>query len=59
MQPPKPEINMKYYQQITKITEVVDEQLKRVFDDYQDEQLEQFENRNVDGWSFVQPGHLA
>lgn len=38
---------------------MVDEQLKRVFDDYQDEQQEQFENRNVDGWSFVQPRNLA
>jgi hypothetical protein len=37
---------------------VVDEQLKRVFDDYQEnnEQPDLYENRNVDGWSFVQPG---
>lgn len=59
MQPPRPDINMKYYQQISKITEVVDEQLKRIFDDYQENEPETFENRNVEGWSFVQGGNGA
>jgi serine/threonine protein kinase len=55
LEPPKPEINTKYYQQVQKITEVPDEQLKRVFDDYQETDPDIYENRNVEGWSFVQP----
>ena len=37
-----------------------DEALKKVFDDYQEvADSEVFENRNVDGWSFVQPGGVT
>ncbi len=55
LQPPKPEINTKYYQQVQKINEQApDESLKKVFDDFQETtDSDVFENRNVDGWSFV------
>ena len=56
LQPPKPEINMSQYNHLSKATEVVDETLRRIFDDPpgEDDQ-EVYEDRNVDGWSFVQP----
>ena len=54
LQPPRPDVNMQYYHQLARATEVPDEQLLRVFDDIEPES-EVFETRNVDGWSFVQP----
>lgn len=52
--PPKPEVNTKYFMQIAKTSEVTDEQLKKVFEDYQEIDPDIYESRNVDGWSFVQ-----
>lgn len=40
--------------QIAKTSEVSDEQLKKVFEDYQEIDPDIYESRNVDGWSFVQ-----
>ena len=54
MEPPKPNINMKYYAHVQNFVETPDEQLNKVFEDTEELDPELFENRNVDGWSFVQ-----
>ena len=52
MNPPKPDINMKMFAVMQNYVEVPDESLKRVFDETE-EDCEAYENRTVEGWSFV------
>lgn len=52
--PPKPDINMKYYAHVQNFVEAADETLKKVFDDFEELDPDIFENRTVQGWSFVQ-----
>ena len=51
--PPKPEINLKYYAHVQNFLEPPDDTLKKVFDDFDDIDPEIYENRTVQGWSFV------
>jgi hypothetical protein len=53
MEPPKPNINMKYYAHVQNFVEAPDEQLNKVFEDTEELDPELYENRNVEGWSFV------
>ena len=54
LQPPKPDINMKSYAHAQNYMEAPDEQLRRIFDDFEELDPEIYENRTVQGWSFVQ-----
>ena len=52
--PPRPDINMKYYAHVQNFVESsVDDQLKKVFDDFEELDPDIYENRTVQGWSFV------
>lgn len=51
---PKPDINLRSYAQAQTLTEAPDEQLKRIFDDFDELDPDIYENRTVQGWSFVQ-----
>ena len=55
----KPEVNMRYFAAMQNYVECSDDQLKRVFDDPEDADSEVFENRTVQGWSFVQGTNSA
>jgi hypothetical protein len=45
---------MKYYAHVQNFVEAnVDEQLKKVFDDFEELDPDIYENRTVQGWSFV------
>ena len=52
LKPPKPDINMKMFAVMQNYVEVPDEALKKVFDETE-EDTESYENRTVEGWSFV------
>ena len=59
LQPPKPDINMKYYAHVQNFVEsAVDDSLKKVFDDFDELDPDIYENRTVQGWSFVQNANL-
>lgn len=48
LQPPKPEINTKYFAQLqNNYIECNDENMKRIFDDYPDADHDVYENRTV------------
>ena len=44
---------MKYYASLQNYVECTDDQLRRVFDDYDECDADIYENRTVQGWSFV------
>ena len=52
--PPKPDINLRYYAHVQNFVEAPDENLKKVFDDFEELDPDIYENRTVQGWSFVQ-----
>ena len=45
---------MKYYAAVQNYVDIPDENLKKVFDDYDEIDPDIYENRTVQGWSFVQ-----
>jgi hypothetical protein len=45
---------MKYFAHVQNYVESPDEQLKKVFDDFDELDPDIYENRTVQGWSFVQ-----
>ena len=51
---PNININMNYYAAVQNYVETPDEQLMKVFDDYEECDPDVYENRTVQGWSFVQ-----
>jgi serine/threonine protein kinase len=53
LNPPKIDVNMKYYAAVQNYVETTDENLKKVFDDYEEMDPDIYENRTVQGWSFV------
>jgi hypothetical protein len=63
LQPPKPDINMKYYAHVQNFVESADETLMKIFDDFEELDPDIYENRTVQGWSFVQgvnvPNHAG
>lgn len=54
LQPPRPEINLKYLSMLQKLDEAPDDQLMRVFEDFETLDSDIFENKTVQGWSFIQ-----
>ncbi|CDW84156.1 protein kinase domain containing protein [Stylonychia lemnae] len=54
LKPPKPDINMKLLQQIQNFDQPPDESLYRVFEDTEELDPDIFENKTVEGWSFIQ-----
>ncbi len=45
---------MKYFDYLKTYNESPDEQLKKVFDELEEMDPEVYENRTIQGWSFVQ-----
>ena len=53
MQPPKPVLTMDYNAVAQTYTETTDATLKKVFDDNDECDPDIYEDRTVEGWSFV------
>eukprot|EP00347_Sterkiella_histriomuscorum_P015797 403355646 len=54
LQPPKPEFNAKFLNQLQSLNEAPDESLLKVFEDFEELDPDIFENKTVEGWSFIQ-----
>jgi serine/threonine protein kinase len=59
MTPPRPDINMKYFVHVQNYVEVSDENMKKIFEDFEELDPDIYENRTVQGWSFVQGSGYA